>query len=255
MAALALNFSRPAPAANILPSGTPLVFADGALALTGSAGASDSQTLGSPELQRRFDHQSYAQRRRKPHALTGTGAARRLGREHHPERRDVGRQPGPHADGLVVASGTTAFATVNGSDWATVSGGNLAAYSGYSANVYTGAGANTNITHRESDPGRREQRHVGLPHGPSQHLDVAQRDREQPGGRRPAGRQPGRHQRHHDFRRHAHLGHGELLIHQYDTVRTLTVNSVLANSGTNATSLTKAGPGMLVLTAPTSIPA
>ena len=39
-----------------------------------------------------------------------------------------------------------------------------------------------------------------------------------------------------------------MLIHQYDTGAVLTVSSVLANSGTNATSLTKAGPGMLVLT-------
>ena len=44
------------------------------------------------------------------------------------------------------------------------------------------------------------------------------------------------------------LATNELLIHQFNTGGALTVNSVLANNGANPTSLTKAGPGLLVLT-------
>ncbi len=146
-------------------------------------------------------------------------------------------------DGIVVGSGSTAFATVNGSDWATASGGAIGAYGGYTNDNYN-SGMNTNILAVNPAPAAIASNTLAFRTNQANTLTLPGAVTLAAGGIL-AGSQVGGN---------ATVISGgtltsttnELVVHEF-AAGGLTINSVLADNGANPTSLTKAGPGLLVL--------
>ena len=245
---LLLDFSAPgAPASNILPAGTAVSFNGSTLAVTGSPSAANSQTLGNLT----FNGVTNIN-------VTLNGAASLALAADNTWTRNAGSavnvnlngatltsSPATNAHGLVVGTGSTAFATVNGTDWAAVSGGQVVAYTGYSTDSYV-PGANTDITAADPAPATISSDTLAFRTAQANTLTL-------PGvvtlgaGGVLVGSQVGANA--------TGISGGtltsatnELLIHQFNTAGALTINSVLGDNGANSMGLTKAGPGTLVLT-------
>ncbi len=233
-----------APAANILPAGTAVTLGPGTLAFNAKSGGVNSQSLGNLTLNGVGSI-----------ALTLNGAASlnvtagdtwtRAASSTVNVTLGGGTLTSAPAmeDGIVVGSGSTAFATVNGSDWATASGGAIGAYGGYTNDNYN-SGMNTNILAVNPAPAAIASNTLAFRTNQANMLTLPGAVTLAAGGIL-VGSQVGGN---------ATVISGgtltsttnELVVHQF-AAGGLTINSVLADNGANPTSLTKAGPGLLVL--------
>ena len=247
--ALTLDFSQAgSPAANILPSGTPLTLGGVALGLIGGPGAVNSQALGNLT----FNGVSTV-------TLTPNGATALSMTAGNAWTRNAGSavnftlnggtlasSPALNSGGILVGSGSTAFATVNGTDWATVSGGSLAAYAGYNNDTYAGANVNTNITAvNPTEASAITCATLAFRTAQANTLTLTGSNALSAGGLL-VGSQVGGNNTTISGGTLTSLTN-DLVIQQFNPGGGLTINSRVANHGSHATELIKAGPGTLVL--------
>jgi fibronectin-binding autotransporter adhesin len=248
---LVLDFTHSgAPDSNILFHGitpTETYFGGGTLLLHGKAATANSQTFGNLT----FNTGASA-----IELVTGIGGSmvftasntwtRNSGStvDFRPNGQQFNSNPAT-SNGLVVGTGSAAFATVNGSDWATVTGGSIAAYTGYLADQY-GASTNTEVTAANTNLNNGFNTYsLAFRLNQSYVMTLGNTGTLQSGGILVA----------------SSVGNnttitggsltsrsGEVLVHQFSS-GTLTIGSQIANRRSTSVGLTKAGGGTLLLTA------
>ena len=236
---------------NILPSGSAATtsFTGGTLLLTGSSGASQTQTLGMFAFNAGGSAITLA-----PHggtlalALAGSGTWNRatgaaVNFSLPTNATITAGTAGTVVNGILAAStGTpTAYATINGSDWATVSGTQIAALPSYTGAFGSGANIDMALTGGTWAGGTANTLAFRSSTVPT--LTLSGPATLQAGGilvGSGVGATP------------TQITGGslisltnEVVVQQFNTAAPLTINSPINNNG--ATSLTKAGPGTVIL--------
>lgn len=240
---LNLDFSGSTLTSNMLNSASSPTFAGGNLTITGQVSAANTQTLGNVTVNAGGSSITLAPGSAGTVGLTlGNTWTRAIGGTltlNIPTGATLTSAP-------AVTTGILPYATVNGTDFAAVSNGNVVPLSTYSTDSYTTTD-NTDFITAASVPSSAltinslrfnvaQTNALTLPTGTntisSGGLLVTSNvgaNNTTIGGGTLVG-----------------SSNGDLIVQQFNTNGTLTINSVIANNGT-ATGLTKAGPGTLIL--------